>query len=143
MKSSAKIFYGITVFLVVMAILYILATHHIHDTGSIQGLEWAGATGLVVSSLLTLFLGAYFHITERHADILPSDWEEAEQADGAGELGFFSPFSVWPLAMTGGIAVLGYGIVFMSYWMIVLGAVILVWATIMLNIQYISGPEKH
>ena len=54
MKSSAKIFYGLTVFLAVMAVLYILATMKIADAGSIRGLEWAGATGLVLATGLTL-----------------------------------------------------------------------------------------
>lgn len=143
MKSSARLMYAITVFMFVMTIIYILATRHVGDDGSIQGLEWAGTVGLAVATLLTLFLGAYFHITERHVDILPNDWEEAEQADGAGELGFFSPFSIWPLAMTGGIAILGYGVVFMAYWMIVTGAVVLVWATLMLQLQYLHPMEKH
>ena len=83
MKSSAKIFYGLTVFMGIMAVIYILATRNVSDTGSVQGLEWAGATGLALAAGLTLMLGAYFHFTERRIDILPQDWEEAEIEDGA------------------------------------------------------------
>ncbi|APT85124.1 cytochrome c oxidase subunit 4 [Corynebacterium aquilae] len=143
MKSSAKIFYGVTVFLAVMTVIYILATKHVSDTGSIEGLEWAGATGLVLATLLTLMLGAYFHFTERRIDILPEDWEEAEIEDGAGMLGFFSPGSIWPFVMTVAVALMGYGIAFMAYWLIVLGAVVLIWAGTMLNLQYGLPREKH
>ncbi|PRQ11126.1 cytochrome-c oxidase [Corynebacterium sp. 13CS0277] len=143
MKSSAKIFYGVTVFLGVMTVIYILATKKVSDTGNIEGLEWAGATGLVLATLLTLMLGAYFHFTERRIDILPEDWEEAEIEDGAGMLGFFSPGSIWPFVMTVAVALMGYGIAFMAYWLIVLGAVVLIWSGTMLNLQYGLPREKH
>ena len=106
MKSSAKIFYGLTVFMGIMAVIYILATRNVSDTGSVQGLEWAGATGLALAAGLTLMLGAYFHFTERRIDILPQDWEEAEIEDGAGMLGFFSPGSIWPFVMCVGIGIM-------------------------------------
>lgn len=143
MKSSSRLFYGITVFMAIVAVVYILATAYVKDTGSLQGLEWAGSVGLVLAAGLTAMLGGYLHITERHSDITPNDWEEAEIVDGAGELGFFSPSSIWPFVMTLSIAVLGYGIVFMAYWMIVMGAVMLIWSATMLNLQYGIPPEKH
>ena len=88
-------------------------------------------------------LGAYFHFTERRIDILPQDWEEAEIEDGAGMLGFFSPGSIWPFVMCVGIGIMGYAIAFMAYWLLLLGAVVLIWSGIMLNLQYIMPKEKH
>ena len=76
-------------------------------------------------------------------DILPEDWEEAEVEDGAGVLGFFSPNSIWPLAMTGGIAFMAFGIAFWQLWLLVVGAIVLIWATTMLNLQYGIPREKH
>lgn len=143
MKSSSRLFYAITVFLVIMTVIYLLATKFINDNGYISGIEWAGSAGLLLGALMTLMLGVYLHITERHSDVLPMDWEEAEQVDGSGEFGFFSPNSIWPFAMTCGIAVLGYGVVFLAYWMIGIGAVITVWATVKLNLQYGTPVEKH
>lgn len=148
MKSAAKLFYGLTVFLGVMTVVYIFGTMYLQDTGNVINenhgrLEWAGATGLLMSTLLTLFLGVYFHFTEVRSDITPSDWEEAEVADGAGTLGFFSASSIWPFVMTMGILLMGYGIAFMAYWLIVLGAVILIVSSTKLNTQYITPPEKH
>ena len=133
MKSSAKIFYGLTVFMGIMAVIYILATRNVSDTGSV----------LALAAGLTLMLGAYFHFTERRIDILPQDWEEAEIEDGAGMLGFFSPGSIWPFVMCVGIGIMGYAIAFMAYWLLLLGAVILIWSGIMLNLQYIMPKEKH
>ena len=104
MKSSSKVMYGLTVFLAVTAVIYILGTMYVDDRGSVMGLEWVGTTALVLSAALTMMLGLYINITERRTDVLPEDWEEAEVADKAGTLGFFSPGSIWPAAMSGAIA---------------------------------------
>ncbi|MEJ5920552.1 MULTISPECIES: aa3-type cytochrome oxidase subunit IV [unclassified Corynebacterium] len=148
MKSAAKLFYGLTVFLGTMTVVYIFGTMYLQDTGNVinenQGrLEWVGATGLFLGTLLTLMLGVYLHFTETRSDITPSDWEEAEIADGAGTLGFFSASSIWPFVMTMAILLMGYGIAFMAYWLIVLGAVILIVSGTKLNTQYIQPVEKH
>lgn len=143
MRSSAKIFYGVTVFYVIAGVFYMWLTAHSSDSGNVKGLEWFGAVAMVFSALLTLMLGAYFHFTDRRIDILPHDWEEAEIEDGAGMLGFFSPGSIWPFVMTVAIAILAFGIVYMAYWLLVLGAVILIWSGTMLNLEYGVPREKH
>ncbi len=148
MKSAAKLFYGLTVFLFIMTLVYIFGTMHLQDSGNIINenhgrLEWAGSTGLALATLLTLMLGGYFHFTEVRSDITPSDWEEAEIADGEGTLGFFSASSIWPFVMTVAISIMGIGIAFMAYWMIVLGAAILIFAGTRLNTQYLTPPEHH
>lgn len=143
MNASAKIMYGLTAFLAVCTVIYFVATAHVHDSGNIVGIEWAGGTALALSVLLCLMLGGYLHFTEKRIDVLPEDWEEAEIADGAGTLGFFSPSSIWPAAMSGAIALLGFGIIFMHYWLIAFGAVCLIYTTTMLNLQYGLPKEKH
>ena len=47
----------------------------------------AGLTGLI---------GGFFWFVSRRIDARPEDRKDAEIADGAGELGFFSPGSYWP-----------------------------------------------
>ncbi|BAC18896.1 cytochrome c oxidase polypeptide 4 [Corynebacterium efficiens YS-314] len=143
MKSSSKIMYGLTVFLAAMAVIYIFGTMYVDDRGSVMGLEWVGATALVLSTALTLMLGVYIHITERRTDVLPEDWEEAEVADKAGTLGFFSPGSIWPAAMSGAVGLLGFGIIFMHYWLILVGALALTYTIAKLNFQYGVPREKH
>lgn len=143
MKSTARIFYGLTIFLVVMSIIYFLAVMYVEDAGYHTGIEWGGGTALVVSALMTLMLGAYFHFTEARQDVLPEDWEDAETEDGAGLYGFFSTSSIWPIAMSGSILVLGLGIIYMHYWLIVLGAVLLIFTVFKLNLQYGMPKESH
>ncbi|OSQ14439.1 cytochrome c oxidase subunit 4 [Corynebacterium diphtheriae] len=143
MKATSKIMYSMATFLAIMAIIYLFATMHVEDSGYMVGYEWAGGVCMILGTLLTVMLGGYFHFTENRIDVLPEDWEEAEVADAAGTLGFFSPSSIWPLAMSGAIAVLGFGIVYMHYWLIAIGAVLLIYTTTMLNLQYGIPKEKH
>lgn len=143
MKSTAKIMYGLATFMLLMTIIYFVATARVADAGSVQGIEWAGGTGLALATGLCLMLGGYFHFTERRMDLLPEDWEEAEVQDKTGMLGFFSPSSIWPATMSGAVAVLGFGIVFMHYWLIAFGAMLLIWSGTMLNLQYGIPKEKH
>lgn len=143
MKATSKIMYSMATFLAIMAIIYLFATMHVEDSGYMAGYEWVGGVCMILGTLLTVMLGGYLHFTENRIDVLPEDWEEAEVADAAGTLGFFSPSSIWPLAMSGAIAVLGFGIVYMHYWLIAIGAVLLIYTTTMLNLQYGIPKEKH
>ncbi|MBC2680945.1 cytochrome c oxidase subunit 4 [Corynebacterium anserum] len=143
MTSGAKLFYGIATFLGIVTVVYIIATSSVKDPGSLQGLEWAGTTALVMSFLLALMLAGYLHLTDNKTDISPMDWEEAEIVDGAGVLGFFSASSIWPFVMTVAIVIMAYGLAFWHLWLVVFGAAILVWAGAMLNLQYGLPPEKH
>ncbi|AEQ06979.1 cytochrome c oxidase subunit 4 [Corynebacterium pseudotuberculosis] len=143
MKATSKIMYSMATFLAVMSVIYVFATMYVRDSGSHPGFEWAGGVSLILATLLTLMLGGYLHFTENRIDILPEDWEEAEVADAAGTLGFFSPNSIWPAAMSGSVAVLGFGVIFLHYWLIAVGAALLIYTTTMLNLQYGMPKEKH
>jgi Cytochrome c oxidase subunit IV len=70
--------------------------------------------GLV--ALITFYLG--FHANKM--DPRPEDRKQAEVVDGAGELGFFPPYSWWPLwcAMTLACCVLG---VVFGWWLFIIG----------------------
>ena len=143
MRVGALVFYGIFVYLVVSEIVYILAVNFVQDDGYVYGPEWVGIVGMALAALLCLMLAGYLQFTDSRSDIVPEDWEEAETEDGAGILGFFSPGSIWPFAMTMSIAVLGLGVIFLYYWLIIVGAVMLVWSTTMLSLQYGLPKEKH
>lgn len=143
MKASANTFYGIAAYLLVSLVAYVFGTTYMDNDASLMGAEPVGIVVFVLAFLFSMMLGGYFHITERGTDVLPEDWEEAEVEDAAGIYGFFSPSSIWPFAMTGAIAVLGYGVAFFYLWMIALGLVLLFWSATMLSLQYGLPKEKH
>jgi len=66
--------------------------------------------------LVTFYLG--FHAT--HMDPRPEDRKQGEIADGAGELGFFPPYSWWPLWCAATLAACVLGIVY-GWWLFIIG----------------------
>ena len=143
MRATSKVFYSIATYLLVSLIVYIFGVTFVKDDGYLYGAEWVGIVGMFLAFLLCMMLGAYLHFTDNRSDVLPEDWEEAETEDAAGILGFFSPGSIWPLAMTGAIALLGLGVIFLYIWLIALGAVCLIAACTGLSLQYGLPKEKH
>ena len=143
MRATSKVFYSIATYLLVSLIVYIFGVTFVKDDGYLYGAEWVGIVGMFLAFLLCMMLGAYLHFTDNRSDVLPEDWEEAETEDAAGILGFFSPNSIWPLAMTGSIALLGLGVIFLYFWLIALGAVCLIAACTGLSLQYGLPKEKH
>ncbi|AWB81542.1 cytochrome-c oxidase [Corynebacterium yudongzhengii] len=143
MRPGAKVMFTIAIFLTIMSVIYIFATMWVQDDGYLVGLEWVGAVSMILATVLALMLGGYMQFIGSRIDLLPEDYEEAEVEDAAGTYGFFSPSSIWPFAMSAAVAVLGFGVIFMYYWMIALGAILLVWTCTMLNLQYGLPKEKH
>ncbi|AWB84376.1 cytochrome c oxidase subunit 4 [Corynebacterium liangguodongii] len=143
MGPGSKVFYALGTFLGLMSVFYILATNWVGDDAYLFGVEWVGSVGLVLATALAFMLAVYLDFTERRMDVVPEDWEEAEIEDGAGVLGFFSPGSIWPFAMSAAIFFLGLGLAFWQLWLVAIGAVLLIWTTTQLNLQYGIPREKH
>ena len=101
MKVEAAIFNLITVFCIVAAIVYGVWSH-----------EPVGTTALVLSGGLTALIGGFFWFVSRRIDARPEDRKDAEIADGAWELGFFSPASYWPFGLALSAATMGLALAF-------------------------------
>ena len=138
MKIEAKLFEVVTVFFVIVAIVYGVFT-----SLSSRGTEWAGLTAIVLSAGLTLIVGTYFRFVARRLDTRPEDYEDAEISDGAGDLGFFSAGSYWPILLAGAAAFAAISLAFYQPWMIVLAVVLVIAAAAGLVFEYHVGPEKH
>ncbi|MEV6773278.1 cytochrome c oxidase subunit 4 [Nocardia sp. NPDC051030] len=138
MKVEARIFELITVFFVIVAITYGYFTGQ-----SRTGVEWAGTTAIVLSAGLALIVATYFRFVARRLDLRPEDYEEAEIVDGAGDLGFFSPGSFWPILLAGAGSITALGLAFFQYWLIGIGVACILVAAGGLVFEYHLGPEKH
>ena len=113
MKVEALIFNLIAVFCIVAAIVYGVWSH-----------EPIGTTALVLSGGLTSLIGGFFWFVSRRIDARPEDRKDAEIADGAGELGFFSPGSYWPLGMALSAGLMGLALAYFYVWLILLAGAI-------------------
>lgn len=138
MKIEARIFELLAVFFVIVGIVYGYFTGR-----SRTGVEWAGTTAIVLTAGLSIIIGTYFRFVARRIDLRPEDYEEAEIVDGAGDLGFFSPGSFWPILLAGAASVTALGFAFFHPWLIGLGVVCILSAAGGLVFEYHLGPEKH
>ena len=89
--------------------------------------------------MVTLYLG--FHA--KRMDPRPEDRKDGEIADGAGELGFFPPYSWWPLwcALTLGVCV--FGIAAGAWWLFIIGVVLGALALCGWIFEYYRGEHAH
>ncbi len=138
MKIEAKLFEILTIFFILVGILYGVFTGF-----SRTGVEWAGLTGIALSAGLTLIVGTYFRFVARRLDTRPEDYDDAEIADGAGDLGFFSAGSFWPILLAASGAFMALAFAFYEPWMLAVGALAIIAAAAGLVFEYHVGPEKH
>ena len=102
-----------------------------------------GTSALVMAALLfgmvTLYLG--FHASRM--DARPEDRKEGDIADGAGELGFFPPYSWWPLWCALALGVIVYGTALAAWWLVFIGFAV---GAIVLSgfiFEYYRGEHAH
>ena len=93
MQIEARLFEILTAFFALATVVYALLTAYFFP----GGIEWAGTTAMVMTTGLTLIIATFFRFVARRLDTRPEDYEDAEIADGAGELGFYAPHSWWPV----------------------------------------------
>jgi hypothetical protein len=80
-----------------------------------------GTAALIMTTLLAALVTFYLGFHASKMEPRPEDRNEGEIADGAGELGFFPPYSWWPLWCAATVAVMVLGVVF-GWWLFVIGA---------------------
>jgi hypothetical protein len=76
-------------------------------------------------------------------DPRPEDRKDAEVADGAGELGFFPPYSWWPLWNGLCLAVIAFAIAMGAWWLFVIGTGLGAVALTGLVFEYYRGIHAH
>jgi hypothetical protein len=137
LKTEYKIFSGVAAFLFVAATVYGFWTH-----GATGEVEWIGLIALILSGLLCSMCGGFFWFVARRIDLRPEDRPDGEIAEGAGEIGFFSPGSYWPFGLALAAAIAGLGLVFLMWWLIALGLVLVVFGASGLLFEYYSGTRR-
>ena len=101
-----------------------------------------GTSALVMTTLLCVLLGFYLAVVARQIPDRPEDRSDGEIADGAGEQGFFPPYSWWPLFCALALAVCVLGIV-IGWWLFIIGVgigAVMVWGWIF---EYYRGIHSH
>jgi hypothetical protein len=129
MKIGWQLFNGLAVFYLLTAVLYWLI-----------GGEAVGITALGLSGGLAFIVGFYLWFTDRRSGgTLPEDNLEGEIADRAGEMGFFSPHSWWPLPVALAMTAVGLGLI-IGWWLTLIAAGVLLFSVIGFVLEY-ERPE--
>lgn len=139
MHIESRLFEFLTAFFALSAVLYGVLTAKF----ALGGIEWAGTTALVLTTGLTLITGTFFRFVARRLDTRPEDYEDAEIADGAGELGFYSPHSWWPVFIALSASITAVGMAMWLSWLIVAGVCFVLVTVAGLVFEYHTGAEKH
>jgi hypothetical protein len=138
MKSEAWIFVACTVFLVLVTPTYWLVT-----SSSQHGGDWTGTSALTMCTLLVAMVSVYLGFHARRMDPRPEDRKDGEIADGAGELGFFPPYSWWPLWCGATLGIIVYGTAMGAYWLMIIGGVLGAIALAGWIFEYYRGEHAH
>lgn len=138
MKAEAWIFATCTIFLVLVTPAYWLVTD-----ASEHGGDWTGTSALVMTTLLTAMVTLYLGFHARRMDPRPEDDKEAEIADGAGELGFFPPYSWWPLWCALTLSTITFAVAAGAWWLAIIGGVLGALALSGLIFEYYRGEHAH
>ena len=129
MKASWKLSGGLSVFYVIMTVIY----------WQIGG-EEVGIAGMLLAACFAGMIGFYVWFTQKRIGVtLPEDNLTAEISDGAGELGFYSPHSWWPLPVALSACTFAIGLI-IGWWLSIIGLGALVISIIGMVTQY-EKPE--
>lgn len=130
MRVESAVFGFIFAFLLIVSIIY----------GVLSG-DPTGTTALVLSFCLAGMISYYLWFTSRRMEARPEDRPDADISEGAGEMGFFSPHSWWPIATAFSAAIVALGLVF-GPWLSVIGFGLLLPAVFGFLFEYYLGINR-
>jgi hypothetical protein len=133
-KIESRIFLWLAFFMFIAAAVYGWWTDY-----SLDHVEVAGTAAMVLSGGLLGLAGSFFWFISRRIDDRPEDRNDADIAEGAGELGFFSPGSYWPLGIAMAATVTGMGAAFFQWWLVGTGVILILLSVSGLLFEYYVG----
>ncbi|MEV0779458.1 cytochrome c oxidase subunit 4 [Streptomyces sp. NPDC050433] len=131
MKVQGWMFLWLSLFILVVAAVY-----------GVWSKEPVGTTALFLAFGLSLMIGFYLAFTARRVDAMAQDNKQADVADEAGDVGFFSPHSWQPLSLAVGGALaflsvaIGWWLLFFSFPILFVG----LWGWVF---EYYTGENQN
>ena len=132
MKAEAWIFAICTVFFLLVAPAYWFITG-----------DPTGTSALVMTFLLAALVTFYLGFHASRMEPRPEDRQDAEIADGAGELGFFPPYSWWPLWGGATLGLMVFGVAMGAWWLFIIGVGLGTLALCGWIYEYYKGEHAH
>ncbi|MDT4916163.1 MAG: hypothetical protein QOI15_647 [Pseudonocardiales bacterium] len=137
MRTEARLFLGVALFCWLTAAGYAFwsskSQHHV---------EVVGVAALILSGGLLGIPGGFFWFVSRRIDPRPEDRGDAEIAEAAGDYGFFSPGSYWPISLASAASVCALALAFVQVWLLIVGVLGLMFAIGGLLFEYYIGANR-
>ncbi|MFF3728985.1 cytochrome c oxidase subunit 4 [Streptomyces sp. NPDC002476] len=130
MKIQGKMFLWLSVFILAVAVTY-----------GVWAKEPVGTTTLLLAFGLAVMIGFYLAFTAKRVDAMAQDNKEADIADEAGELGFFSPHSWQPLSLAVGGSLAFMGVIF-GWWLMYFSAPMILIGLLGWVFEYYHGENR-
>jgi hypothetical protein len=118
MKTNVNLLWVLTVFFAVVTVVYTVWSVIDPFHGEI---EWAGTFMLGLSTVLMGFIAFYLdRVHAAQGGELPEDRLDGNIDDGDPEMGFFSPWSWWPIFLAASAALVFLGLA-VGFWVCFIG----------------------
>ena len=137
MLSNVRILLVMAAYFTLTTIAYGVWTYI--DGGVIEPIGTA-AMGLLI--ILSVFVAYYLWMGVKRTSTLPEDNLDGEIADDAGEVGFFSPWSWWPLIL-GAAAGLAFLALAVGWWLFYISVPFILVGVIGFVYEYSRGQHAH
>ncbi|GAB2680155.1 cytochrome c oxidase subunit 4 [Thalassiella azotivora] len=133
MRITTAVFAGLTLFFLPVGIVYGWLTKFDEPVGFAALLLTGGMAGMVA---------VYTWMTTQRLETLSGDQPDAVIEDDAGEQGFFSPHSWWPLPLAFGASLVFLGVA-IGWWIFFIGIGFSAVALIGWVYEYYRGAHAH
>jgi hypothetical protein len=102
-----------------------------------------GTSALVMTTLLAALVAFYLGVHASKMEPRPEDRIDGEISEGAGELGFFPPYSWWPLWCGLTASVIVFGLAMSQWWLAIIGFIFGAVALTQWVFEYYKGDHAH
>lgn len=137
MKFNGNLFYFLSAFYLLDAVGY--AIWWLNTDGSF---EWIGTAAIAMLALMALFLAFYLKKTAANQGAVPEDREDARVEDADFEVGYFAPWSWWPLFL-GLFAAVCFASLAVGWWLFFIGFPLAIVALIGFVFERSRGQNAH
>ena len=109
MKTNVTLYLGLALFFLLLSVVY---PTWMFING--RPFEWVGSIALPLTMIMFLLLGSFLALNYRRqaGGVLPEDSETADIDDGDTEMGYYLPWSWWPVfaGAAGGVLMLAMSV---------------------------------
>lgn len=137
MLSNVRILLAMAAYFAAATAVYGVWSH-----GELGAMEPIGTAAMGLTMILSIFIAYYLYSAHRRTAMLPEDNIDGRISDDSGEVGFFSPWSWWPLIL-GASAGLAFLALAVGWWLFFISIPFVLVGVIGFVYEYSRGQHSH